>query len=63
MYSQLAENLREHQALRDELEHSRGIEPLSSNPLDLDELPVSPAQSADREGLASQGQRTSMLAA
>ena len=63
MYSQLVENLREHQALRDELERSRGTEPLSSNPLDLGNLPVSPAKSADREGAASQGQRAAMLAA
>ena len=59
MYSQLLENLREHQTLR---KLARG-EPLGSNPLDLDQLPISPARSADREGAASQGQRTSMLAA
>ena len=63
MYSQLIESLREHQARRDELKRSGGLEPLSSDPLDLDQLPISPTGGADREGASSQGQRTSMLAA
>lgn len=63
MYSQLLESLREHQTLRDELDRLRGLEPLNSDPLDLDRLPISPARGTDRERAASHGQRAAMLAA
>lgn len=63
MYSQLTENLREHQALRDEEEQLSGGEPLSSDPLDLDILPVSSTRDADREGSSTRNKRAAMLAA
>ena len=63
MGNQLTENMRKQQILREELERLSRIEPLSSNPLDLDQLPVSTTRRANREWTSPQGQRASMLAA